>query len=56
MERTGAFDRAVIAVIITTGTGWVDEDVADSLEYMCAGDTALVTMQYFYLPRWLFHG
>jgi uncharacterized membrane protein len=53
MERTGAFDRAVIAVIITTGTGWVDADVADSLEYMYAGDTALVTMQYSYLPSWL---
>jgi uncharacterized membrane protein len=53
MERTGAFERAVIAVIITTGTGWVDEDVADSLEYLYAGDTALVTMQYSYLPSWL---
>ena len=53
MERTGAFDRAVIAVIITTGTGWVDADVADSLEYMYAGDTALVTIQYSYLPSWL---
>ncbi len=53
MERTDAFDRAVIAVITTTGTGWVDEDVADSLEYMYAGDTALVTMQYSYLPSWL---
>jgi uncharacterized membrane protein len=53
MERTGAFDRAVIAVIITTGTGWVDEDVAKSLEYMYAGDTALVTMQYSYLPSWI---
>ena len=53
MERTGAFDRAVVAVIITTGTGWVDEDVAESLEFMYAGDTALVTMQYSYLPSWL---
>jgi uncharacterized membrane protein len=53
LQRTGAFDRAVIAVIITTGTGWVDEDVAESLEYMYAGDTALVTMQYSYLPSWI---
>ena len=53
MERTGAFDRDVIAVIITTGTGWVDEDVAESLEYMYAGDTALISMQYSYLPSWL---
>jgi uncharacterized membrane protein len=53
MQRTGAFDRAVIAVLITTGTGWVDEDVAESLEYMYAGGTALVTMQYSYLPSWI---
>jgi len=53
MERTEAFDRAVVAVITTTGTGWVDEDVADSLEYLYAGDTALVTMQYSYLPSWI---
>jgi uncharacterized membrane protein len=53
MERTGAFDRAVVAVIITTGTGWVDPDVAESLEHMYAGDTALVSMQYSYLPSWL---
>ncbi|MEU5881773.1 alpha/beta-hydrolase family protein [Spirillospora sp. NPDC047279] len=53
MDRTGAFDRAVIAVITTTGTGWIDENVADSLEYMYGGDTALVGMQYSYLPSWI---
>jgi uncharacterized membrane protein len=37
-ERTGAFDRAGIAVITPTGTGWVDSDVTDSLEFMYAGD------------------
>jgi uncharacterized membrane protein len=53
MERTGAFDRAVVAVITPTGTGWVDGNVTDALEYMYAGDTALVSMQYSYLPSWL---
>ena len=53
MERTGAFDRAVVAVITATGTGWVDDNVTDSLEYMYAGDTAMVSMQYSYLPSWL---
>ncbi|WP_328461028.1 alpha/beta-hydrolase family protein [Actinoplanes sp. NBC_00393] len=52
MDRTGAFDRAVIAVITPTGTGWVDNKVPRSLEYMYAGDTALVSMQYSYLPSW----
>ncbi|MDI6103198.1 alpha/beta-hydrolase family protein [Actinoplanes sp. NEAU-A12] len=50
MERTGAFDRAVVAVVTPTGTGWVDNRVTRSLEYMYAGDSALVSMQYSYLP------
>ncbi|HEU4347287.1 MAG TPA: alpha/beta-hydrolase family protein [Actinoplanes sp.] len=53
MDRTGAFERSVVAVFIPTGTGWVDGAVTNSLEYMYAGDTALVAMQYSYLPSWL---
>lgn len=53
MDRTGAFDRAVVAVITPTGTGWVDRNVTDALEYMYAGDTAMVSMQYSYLPSWI---
>jgi uncharacterized membrane protein len=53
LERTGAFDRAVLAVITTTGTGWVNPAVADSLELLHGGDTALVAMQYSYLPSWI---
>ncbi len=53
MDRTGAFDRAVVTVVIPTGTGWVDGAVTDSLEYMYAGDSALVSMQYSYLPSWI---
>jgi uncharacterized membrane protein len=53
MDRTGAFHRAVIAVFTPTGTGWVDNDVPSSLEYMYGGDTALVSMQYSYLPSWI---
>ncbi|MEU4688097.1 alpha/beta-hydrolase family protein [Actinoplanes sp. NPDC023714] len=53
MDRTGAFDRAVIAIITPTGTGWVDNRVTQSLEYMYAGDSALVSMQYSYLPSWI---
>ncbi|GAA0552101.1 alpha/beta-hydrolase family protein [Paractinoplanes ferrugineus] len=50
MDRTGAFDRSVVAVFTPTGTGWVDNDVTSSLEFMYGGDTALVSMQYSYLP------
>jgi uncharacterized membrane protein len=53
MDRTGAFERTVVAVFTPTGTGWVDNDVTSSLEYMYAGDTALVSMQYSYLPSWI---
>ena len=53
LERTNAFDREILAIITTTGTGWVDENVADSLEYMHRGDTAQVALQYSYLPSWI---
>ncbi|MEU5217617.1 alpha/beta-hydrolase family protein [Streptomyces sp. NPDC020807] len=53
LERTGAFDRAVLAVAGTTGTGWIDPNVAESLEYMYGGDSAIVAVQYSYLPSWV---
>ncbi|KUI27994.1 hypothetical protein AU196_05385 [Mycobacterium sp. IS-1742] len=51
--RTGGLDRAVIAVATTTGTGWINEAEASALEYMYNGDTAIVSMQYSFLPSWL---
>ena len=53
LERTGGLQRAVIAVATTTGTGWINEAEADSLEYMYNGNTAIVSMQYSFLPSWL---
>jgi uncharacterized membrane protein len=53
LDRTGAWDRDVVAVYTSTGTGLVDPDVADSLELLWAGDTAIASMQYSYLPSWL---
>ncbi|MEU2091182.1 alpha/beta hydrolase [Nocardia beijingensis] len=53
LERAGGFDRAVVAVAVTTGTGWINESLASSLEYMYSGDTAIVGLQYSYLPSWL---
>ncbi|WP_433799173.1 alpha/beta hydrolase [Actinomycetospora sp. CA-084318] len=53
LDREGAFSRPVIAVITTTGTGWVDDPVSNSLEAMYGGDTAMVATQYSYLPSWL---
>jgi len=51
--RTGGLSRAVIAVATTTGTGWINEAEADALEYMYNGNTAIVSMQYSFLPSWL---
>jgi len=53
LERTGAFERSVLIVNTTTGTGWVDENVVDSIEFLHGGDTAQVAMQYSYLPSWV---
>jgi uncharacterized membrane protein len=53
LERTGAFRREVLGVITTTGTGWVDPNAASSLEYLHRGNTALVGLQYSYLPSWI---
>jgi uncharacterized membrane protein len=53
LERTGAFSRAILCVVTTTGTGWVDPYLAAALEYVHNGNTALVGMQYSYLPSWI---
>ncbi|MFE3052738.1 alpha/beta hydrolase [Nocardia sp. NPDC059239] len=50
LERTGAFDRKVLVLATTTGTGWVNGEAASAIEYMWGGDTAVVASQYSYLP------
>ncbi|MGK2866479.1 MAG: alpha/beta hydrolase [Mycobacterium sp.] len=53
LRRTGGLERDVIAVATTTGTGWINEAEASSLEYMYNGNTAIVSMQYSFLPSWI---
>jgi uncharacterized membrane protein len=53
LERAGGFDRSVLVVVTATGTGWVDPYLAAALEYMHNGDTAMVAIQYSYLPSWV---
>lgn len=53
LERTGAFQRDVLCVMTATGTGWIDPQAAAALEYIWAGDSALVSVQYSYLPSWI---
>ncbi len=51
--RTDAFNREVLVVATTTGTGFLDEDAVDPLEYVYNGDTAIAGVQYSYLPSWI---
>jgi uncharacterized membrane protein len=53
LERTGAFARKVLVITPTTGTGWIDPVAASSLEMMYDGDTAIVGLQYSFLPSWI---
>lgn len=53
LERTGAFDRDVLAVATVTGTGWIDPDAAEALEVLHAGNSAMVGIQYSFLPSWI---
>jgi uncharacterized membrane protein len=51
--QLGGFDRSVLAVAATTGSGWIDPKTAAALEFAAHGDVATVTTQYSYLPSWL---
>lgn len=53
MVRVGAFDRDLLVVATPTGTGWLDPGAVDTIEYLHAGNTAIVSMQYSYLPSWM---
>lgn len=51
--RVKAFEREKLVIATPTGTGWLDPYAMDSFEYIHAGDSAIVSMQYSYLPSWL---
>jgi len=53
LERAGGFDRQYLMVATTTGSGWVSPGGADSFEYLTGGDSAIVAIQYSYLPSWI---
>jgi len=53
LERAGGFDRANLLVATTTGSGWLDAGAIDSFEYLTGGNSAVVAIQYSYLPSWL---
>jgi uncharacterized membrane protein len=53
LKRVGGFSRSVLVVATPTGTGWLDPGAVDTVEYLHAGDTAIVSMQYSHLPSWI---
>ena len=53
LQRAGGFQRKYLAVVTTTGSGWVDPALVDSFEYLTGGDCATVAIQYSYLPSWI---
>ena len=53
LVRTGRFDREVLVVATTTGTGWIDPNSATTLELMHRGDTTIASLQYSFLPSWI---
>ncbi|WP_425861257.1 alpha/beta-hydrolase family protein [Arthrobacter sp. TWP1-1] len=58
LKRTGGFKRSTLMIATPTGSGWLERQAVDSLEYLHGGDTAIVSMQYSYQPSWvsfLFH-
>ena len=53
LERAGGFDRALLMVATTTGSGWVEPASVEAFEYLANGDSAIIAMQYSYLPSWI---
>ena len=53
LQRAGGFQRKNLIVVTTTGSGWVDPALVDTVEYLSGGDCATVAIQYSYLPSWL---
>lgn len=53
LKRTGAFEREALVVTTTTGTGFLDPNGVDPVEYVFNGDIAIAGVQYSYLPSWI---
>ena len=46
LRRTGGFEREVLVVAAPTGSGWLERQSVDTVEYLNAGRTAIVATQY----------
>jgi uncharacterized membrane protein len=50
LVRTKAFERKVLCLASPTGSGYINYVLAEALEYLTLGDSAIATMQYSLLP------
>ncbi|UTM38576.1 alpha/beta-hydrolase family protein [Rhodococcus pyridinivorans] len=53
LDRTKAWEREILVVAGTTGTGWVNPFAADSIEAIYNGNSAIAAIQYSFLPSWI---
>lgn len=53
LDRTGAWERSVLALFTGTGTGWLQEWSLSAIEALTAGDCATASLQYSVLPSGL---
>nr|WP_320199500.1 alpha/beta-hydrolase family protein [Agrobacterium sp. rho-13.3]MDX8308774.1 alpha/beta-hydrolase family protein [Agrobacterium sp. rho-13.3] len=53
LKRTGGFERETLLVVVPTGTGWIDPEAIDTVEYLHNGNIASVSVQYSYLSSWI---
>ncbi|MEX3504294.1 alpha/beta-hydrolase family protein [Corynebacterium sp. LK2510] len=50
LDRTDAWSRSHLAVMSAAGTGWINDFHTSGFEFIGRGDTAIVALQYSYLP------
>ena len=50
LARTSAFEREVLCFASPTGSGYINYVLAEALEYLTLGDSAIATIQYSLLP------
>jgi len=53
LQREGGFQRGTLVVATTTGSGWIDPASVDTVEYLTGGNSAVIAMQYSFLPSWI---
>ncbi len=53
LHRTGAFDRSILLVGCPAGNGYVNTLPLEVIDYLSAGDSAAVAVQYGRLPSFL---